>query len=457
MKRILFPKKCGGEFVPVFTKRVIQKIIDENSSFLSDDQIQRHVNALNRVDQETVDFEWEVVMLNAFSKIGNVVHEPDFGGASRVDLYFRYRDTQQAEFIADIATVSDRGIEKENRQKDFQNELNRLIRKYELNLDCFSWHIDGAVQGTYRNGRMKLKFPEKVNWPEVFDADFIKFLDDIKLSPGVPHRFARNSNSVGYSVEYSPNQRGQTGHFPAYTVAYSRTKNPVYNALKRKTDQLKKANYKGIYAIILCDGGCRLLNDVHRGVNNFNLDEVINYFLKNNSSISFVLTFATKEVQSPPMGQRKRQFQIIPRFYPNPSHNKTEQEMIFKLIELLPSYFPTPVTTANNAQLFIEHDGQKGISFEGGLTMSGKQIKMSSRALLELLSGQVDAAKFFETHHNFSFGGTENNLFKLRAMEGCMFQNMRIEKCEDRDDDWIIFEFGEPDPAISPFRVPRRS
>lgn len=444
-------------FVPVFTKRVIQKKIDENSVFLSEDQIQHHVDALNRADQETIDFEWEVVILNVFNKIGNVVHEPDLDGTSRVDLYFRSRDDQWVEFIADIATVSDRGIETENRKEDFQNELNRLIRKYDLRPGCFSWHIDGHVQGNYRNGKMKLKLPEKVNWLEVFNSDFTKFISEIKLSPGIPHEFVKNSNSIGCSVVYNPNQTHQIGHFPSYTVAYSRNKNPVYNALKRKAAQLRKANFNGIQAIILCDGGCHLLNDTRRSASNFNLDEVINYFLKDNSSINFVLTFATEEVQRPPMGQRKRQFRINSRFYPNLSHDKYEQEKIFNLIKLLPNYFPIPVTTANNAQRFLEYDGQKGMSFEGGLTVSEKQIRMSSRALLELLSGQVDPAKFFERQHNFSFGRKENNIFKLRAIEGCMFQRVRIEKCEDRDDDWIVFEFGEPDPAVAPFRIPRRS
>lgn len=439
----------------IFSNRVLQKIINENSKILTKEQLSHHVKALNRSDQETIDFEWEVVLLNAFSKIGYVSHEPDFGGPSRVDLHYKSLEKSLVEFIADIATVSDRGLAKQNRQEDFSQELNRLLRKFNLEPNRFFWDIAGNFDGKYGNRKMKLKLPEKANWSEIFDEIFIRFLQEIHSNPEKIHSFIKNTDTIACSVKYDPTQRFQGGHYPSYTVAYSPTKNPVYNALTRKSNQLKKSNFNGLKAIILCDGGCQLLNDTRRGVDNFNIDQVIDGFFRNNSSINFILTFAIEETQMSLMFQYGRQFRIVPRFIPNKYHLKSEIDSILKSIETLPNFLPPPTTTTNNAQLFIEYNGHNGRSFAGGMQMSRKRIKISSRALLELLSGQTCAENFFEIQHNFSANNTpENNLFRLRANEGCMFSKLWIEKNEQKDDDWIIFEFGDPDPAIAPFTMP---
>jgi hypothetical protein len=39
--------------------------------------------------------------------------------------------------------------------------------------------------------------------------------------------------------------------------------------------------------------------------------------------------------------------------------------------------------------------------------------------------------------------------------EGRLIESVSIQKCEiEADDDWAVFEFGLPDPAVSAFRVP---
>jgi hypothetical protein len=89
----------------------------------------------------------------------------------------------------------------------------------------------------------------------------------------------------------------------------------------------------------------------------------------------------------------------------------------------------------------------------------GKTIYISSRALHELLAGRVSQKKFLEdrgliptkTHPD------AKNIFELRLHEGRMIKKIGIEKSETQDDDWVIFEFGEPDPAISQFKLPQTS
>ena len=77
----------------IFSRRIIQKILNENSKFLSHKHMSKHVNLLNRADEDSINFVWEVVLLNALSKLGNVVHEPDLGGTSQIDILFLYTQT----------------------------------------------------------------------------------------------------------------------------------------------------------------------------------------------------------------------------------------------------------------------------------------------------------------------------------------------------------------------------
>ena len=91
--------------------------------------------------------------------------------------------------------------------------------------------------------------------------------------------------------------------------------------------------------------------------------------------------------------------------------------------------------------------------------MTERTAKISSRALLELLSGRITQEKFLSDHH---FIPTESrkeavNFFDLRLGEGKLINDIRLEKSDTEDDDWIIIQFGEPDPAVSSFEVPNAS
>jgi len=93
----------------IFSRRTLQRLINENAGFLTKKQVKKHVQALNRANPESLADEWEVVLLNVFSKLGSVIHEPDLG--RRPDIHFVSTLDRSQEFIGDIVTVSDRGID----------------------------------------------------------------------------------------------------------------------------------------------------------------------------------------------------------------------------------------------------------------------------------------------------------------------------------------------------------
>ena len=63
----------------IFSRRAIQRLIEENTAFLSRKQTQTHIAKLNLHNESILATEWEVVLLNAFSKLGTVKHEPNWG------------------------------------------------------------------------------------------------------------------------------------------------------------------------------------------------------------------------------------------------------------------------------------------------------------------------------------------------------------------------------------------
>jgi hypothetical protein len=60
----------------IFSRRAIQRMLDENSRWARLEDIQKHVDWLNDSDrQDFLAAEWEVAVLNAFSKLGELQHE----------------------------------------------------------------------------------------------------------------------------------------------------------------------------------------------------------------------------------------------------------------------------------------------------------------------------------------------------------------------------------------------
>lgn len=99
-------------------------MINENAKILSVDQLNKHVRGLNNANESSFSFEWEVALIYAFNKLGNVIHEPSFSETTRkIDLYFTWDFEHKHSFIADIATVSDIGYEAKNPKEYFIEQL----------------------------------------------------------------------------------------------------------------------------------------------------------------------------------------------------------------------------------------------------------------------------------------------------------------------------------------------
>jgi hypothetical protein len=82
----------------------------------------------------------------------------------------------------------------------------------------------------------------------------------------------------------------------------------------------------------------------------------------------------------------------------------------------------------------------------------GGNVKMSARLLLELLAG-TKTIQEFEAGYDFQRG---QNPFHRMLAEGRLISNVTVEHRPKQDDDTVIIDFGEPDPAVSPFRTAKQ-
>jgi hypothetical protein len=95
----------------IFSRRVLQRMLDATEHLLTPKQRDRRLQLLNAANDESVDTEWEVVLAYGLSQLGSLQHEREMPGSKRPDLYF---ESAELTFVADIAAVNDRAYEEAN-------------------------------------------------------------------------------------------------------------------------------------------------------------------------------------------------------------------------------------------------------------------------------------------------------------------------------------------------------
>lgn len=183
----------------IFSRRTLLRLIDENSRFLTRGQTRKHINDLDRAGDEAIGAEWEVVCLNALSKVGNVEHERNFGGTTNPDVYFRWKENG-FEFVADITAASDKGIDRQYSMLPLLKAIQKRIEHCGLNRNHV--YLDGggnAEEVFRREDRAKLPWmPGETRFEEVFfkKAGFTRFLEEIKHAPEQSHQYRLRCRST---------------------------------------------------------------------------------------------------------------------------------------------------------------------------------------------------------------------------------------------------------------------
>jgi len=434
-------------------------MINENAQFLSKEQIDQHIARLDPKNFKSIDAEWEIAVLNALSKVGDVIHEPTLEGPAKLDVHLTTHagDT----FLADVATVSDEGFEDDSPYKDFYVELQQRLRAAGVLNN--GWVLNVAAYPAKYGEPTRLAIPARSEFSaQIFNSNFKQFLKKVKENPHEVSNYSVSTEKTNIALMYDPSRNSFISHLPVYNAATIKDQNPVFNALRRKAKQLKRVSYDGPKGVLLCDGGTNMLHSQPHGSFefNFNAADAAKDFLRQNQSIDFVLLFSSvwpsDRLYRPNAGGPTRRVQVT--LIPNKNFGGLP-ESLKEVIQKLETQFPEPENTPTGARESIRHgyDSMKLRPFAGGWRVSETEIQISASAVFALLAGAVTQDELFK---NLGFMPQSNDMSAIRnPFEYMLSQKMRIAeiKIEETpyDESKLVFRFDGPDPALSPFTNPK--
>jgi hypothetical protein len=433
----------------MFARRVLQTMLDHLAVHLPREARKKLAHELNRQSSSALGFEWETALLFGLSHIGKIDYEVPSSQGSRPDVTFVESSEAPISFTADIATVSDDGLEDENPATRLFTALIRLKQKYELPGSTHITIKGHAVGPHYRDRKMRLKLPpgpevEKMLKKHV--APVFKRVRDEKLPTA---NITINEPGVELTISYDASQRNGGGSYPSYTAAYSLTRNPVYTSLKGKIRQLKKSESTGARGILLCDGGCELLKNTHSHGEAANVGQVVNEFFRQNSSVAFVVILIVPPTSSISFAEVVKKLRIAADLYINPRAKKAlDSTALLALVNRALSYLSLPSATPQDALHWITHaDAHEGTPIHT-LTEGGSMIRISARKIQELLAGRMTPDQFFSDYSRPNL--PLQNPFAKMLKQGLTIQSVNLTRVPEADDDVLEFRFG-PDAAIQKF------
>ncbi len=438
----------------MFARRLIQQALDASRAYLSERQRARLVLLLNSEPEESIPAEWETMVLQAFARAGQVLYESKFTGPTKPDLLFSLKGESIPSFVADIATVSDRGLHDRNPVNDLREGFSEFARRAGISWGGFQIGVKGERVGKFGDSKMHLHLPPKKDLPSFIESEFGALIAAVRTDPRQPAHKEVTRPGIQVRVDYNPQDtRFNGGGHPMYTVPYSLTKNPIANVLVRKADQLVKSGYEGMHGVVLCDGGCYILWEDYRrnGSSTYSLEQIITRVFAKRPSLGFVLILVAEGAKRS-YGQPRPAY-VNSRLYTNAHCHLALDAAATEVLMGLHQHLPTPAQNAQNTFYKLRgKEPHQGLSMNGMWEIDGTEIRIPARALLELLAGKDhphnSLGKLPNPHEPYP---SETAYFLKRLKSGETISGVSLERIADKDDDWIVLRFDKPDAAIMPF------
>lgn len=447
-----------GSLMFVFTRRAIQEMVGEIAPWMPSAALAELVARLNVPRTNRLPQMWEVVWLYALAQVTDVEHEREFSG-KKPDLFFAVDvGGRSVPVLADITTVSDIDLHAENPFEKLTNAVHTQAAKFGHEGGGFRVDVEHQTRVTKHGEKVQLLIPTGNAFDDLVKRVIRPFVQQIAKLPSQTRSLQVDEPGAKFSVTYSgPSQYSQGSH-RAYDSVMTLERNVLFNRLADKKIQLRGAPENAVRMLVVCDGDCALLGRGTRRLEGFSAGQVAERFLNGTSSVDLVL-LVTVEKESSSIFHRNNAMYINatlvgPSNPPSARLGVEERAAITGLLGEAVSRLPAPVLMPNNA-LRRNLDSEWSASMVGGMKIDGVQIRVSARAVLELLSGEMTYERFWELHR---LSGGERNIFSSRLLSGQLIRRTELESSgQESDDDWLMFEFGPPDPAVSIFKVPATS
>ncbi len=443
----------------IFARRDLQPCIDRLSKVLDTTQLSDLIKRLNTQDKSRLPAMWELVMLDALSRTGDLRHEVALPSGRKPDFEVTYRSATDETLvvIGDVVTVSDAGLEEQNPIRVLFEEGPRIARRVGLDPNHLGYRVDGDWTGRHGDQRVKLQLPAKGPLIDLMNGPVKAWMASIQSQGFTKATYEYDQDGNKFTIEYDQSQRYHSGSYTSYNVAASIEKNPLYKALKAKRDQLDGAAAGLIRLIIVCDGDCAVLGVVplSTGHSNYSAKQIASHFLNKSSAIDAVLLVTVDAVRTSFMSETKYKLrfdlEVAEKVVAGgimSKNTKLLDQLLRQTAHHLPAPHQMPINAARRCR-----DSAVSRNHNGAYKMDSNRFSISARGLLDLLSGTISSEKYHAEQPWEE--GRIGNIFKIMKDEGRSISSAQIEPMKAADDDWITFEFGEPDPAAAPFVNPK--
>lgn len=427
----------------LFSRRVVQSLVGEAAPLFLAGDLRALLKRLNSGRSTVVEAEYELAVLVGLKRLGCVTHAPKQFGRKRPDVYF---SCAAGQFLADITCVSQASLTSRGPMRFLQDAF--LQRISDGGMAGRNFHLQ--VGHTYKDfggpRQVKLSIPAESDVTRLLDKHVPLLIEALK---GKTTRMQHHINESGLDVVFTFDPASRyfgAGYLsddsPALPIA-----NPIFDALKRKAEQLAECGYEGPKAIFLCDSGAPVLREGHLA-GPVKLMDIVKAIFATYPWIAFVVTLGAPQGGGALRGT----------FWHPPAGPSRIADGLRDLVMSLPANLPEAERDGQNAQNWIQAYPNVGASFRGGMRMSSNRITISARALQELLAGRINQEDWLKSHGFIPDGARPPlvNPFESALSAGRLISRVSIEPQPSKDDDWVTFDFGPADPAVSPITNPAK-
>ena len=435
----------------VFTRRSMQQMLDSIAQWMPEGSFTELIGRLNASRSNRLPQMWELAWLYALGSVIQVEHERPLPNG-KPDLWFNISDGGKLRpVVADITCVSDISLHAANPFEKLFNAVHEQAQKAGLHGGSFQVTASHLESGPHRAKKVQLLIPNGAGFDELVKRHLKPFTRNIASDPLTPQRLEVDEPAAKFVVEYKGIGQYSQGSHRSYEGTLSLENNVLFNRLRDKTRQLRGAPEGAVRMLVVCDGGCALLRRPSP-LEGYSARQIAQHFLRGSQTIDVVALVTIVEELGilSRRSQKSLRCDLVTTVPTRPAHlaDSTFQALTHLFGEAVTKLPAPSMMPSNSARRNL--DSEWSASMEGAYSISPDKIKISARAVLELLAGAMSYERFAEIHR---WNGSNLNMFRSRLQSGRLFTSARIESLDHiQDDDWLEFEFGPPDPAVSAFR-----
>ena len=274
----------------IFARRALQRRLDELRTCLPEDAVAAWAARMNKPGRDRMAAMWEVVVIHALSRQGDLSVEGALASGRRPDIAF----AGSATFVADVTSVSDEGLDEANPFSALLEIIEKAKGKLGLPIGGVDLSVDNTEIVNSRGRRRVLRLPSRKRLQDLVDQRIMPALRAQIAEGEKVLRVVIDDQAVGFTVTIDPAKSPFSGgHYASYTTPTIKDDNPLYKALKAKAKQLR--GVEGLSGVIVGDASTASLRADRLSQTTFSPVAIVQEFLRQHQSVDFVLLLTVGE------------------------------------------------------------------------------------------------------------------------------------------------------------------